>query len=116
IVAGDPHRAYEIPGMYAQIHLACDSFDVLGLSVPGVPAFPHFAHNEEMAWCVTHAFADIHDLYVEDFSGLSDGDYRTESGTERAQHRRETIQVRDGENVEIDVWTTRHGPLILGSP
>ncbi|QOK74058.1 penicillin acylase family protein [Brucella suis bv. 2] len=116
IVAGDPHRAYEIPGMYAQIHLTCDSFDVLGLSVPGVPGFPHFAHNEEMAWCVTHAFADIHDLYVEDFSGLPHGAYRTEKGTEKAQHRVEAIQVRGGEDVQIDVWTTRHGPLILGSP
>ncbi|MBC2887098.1 penicillin acylase family protein [Ochrobactrum sp. CM-21-5] len=116
IVAGDPHRTYEIPGMYAQIHLTCDSFDVLGLSVPGVPGFPHFAHNKEMAWCVTHAFADIHDLYVEDFSGLSDGAYRTEKGTERAQHHHETIEVRGNEDVQIDVWSTRHGPLILGSP
>lgn len=31
VLAGDPHRVFEIPGMYAQHHLACDAFDVIGL-------------------------------------------------------------------------------------
>ena len=53
--------------MYAQTHLACDEFDAIGLTVPGVPGFPHFGHNGKVAWCVTHAFVDIHDLYVERF-------------------------------------------------
>ncbi len=68
LVAGDPHRVLEMPNMYAQMHLACDEFDVIGLTVPGVPGFPHFGHNDKVAWCVTHAFVDIHDLYVERFS------------------------------------------------
>src|SRR5882672_2740005 len=67
IVAGDPHRVLEMPNMYAQAHLACDEFDVIGLTVPGVPGFPHFGHTADVAWCVTHAFVDIHDLYVEQF-------------------------------------------------
>ena len=68
LLAGDPHRVLEMPNMYAQVHLACDEFDVIGLTIPGVPGFPHFAHNGSVAWCVTHAFMDIHDLYVERFS------------------------------------------------
>ena len=67
VLAGDPHRVFEIPNMYAQGHLACADFDVIGLTVPGVPGFPHFAHNGRVAWCVTHAFVDIHDLYIERF-------------------------------------------------
>lgn len=67
ILAGDPHRALELPGMYAQMHLGCDQFDAIGLTIPGMPAFPHFAHTAQVAWCVTHAFADIHDLYVGQF-------------------------------------------------
>src|SRR5262249_59678943 len=31
ILAGDPHRALELPGMYAQMHLGCDQFDAIGL-------------------------------------------------------------------------------------
>ena len=63
VLAGDPHRVFEIPNMYAQHHLACEAFDVIGLTVPGVPGFPHFGHNGRVAWCVTHAFMDIHDLF-----------------------------------------------------
>ena len=35
LLAGDPHRVFEMPSMYAQAHLACDEFDVIGLTVPG---------------------------------------------------------------------------------
>lgn len=116
LLAGDPHRAYEIPSMYTQIHLRCDSFDVLGFAVPGVPGTPHFGHNEHVAWGVTHAFADIHDIYVEDFQGLAPGHYRTPDGSRAATHRRETVLVRGAADVEVDIWETRHGPLIVGSP
>ena len=45
VLAGDPHRVFEMPNMYAQGHLACPDFDAIGLTVPGVPGFPHFAQN-----------------------------------------------------------------------
>jgi acyl-homoserine lactone acylase PvdQ len=35
ILAGDPHRAFELPGMYAQMHLGCDQFDAIGLIPAG---------------------------------------------------------------------------------
>jgi penicillin amidase len=38
VLAGDPHRVFEIPGMYTQHHLACDRFDMIGLTVPACPA------------------------------------------------------------------------------
>ncbi|MFN0182429.1 MAG: penicillin acylase family protein [Aquabacterium sp.] len=115
LLAGDPHRVFELPGMYAQGHLACDTFDAIGLAVPGVPGFPHFGHNGRVAWCVTHAFADIHDLFVERFK--SNGDalscaFRDE--WRPVQQRREQIQVRGGSLVDIDIVETGHGPVIAG--
>ena len=76
LLAGDPHRAFELPGMYAQMQLACDEFDAVGFTIPGVPGFPHFGHNADVAWGVTHAFADIHDLYVEHFDQADPSCYR----------------------------------------
>ena len=67
LLAGDPHRGLEAPSVYYQNHIACDEFDVVGLSFPGVPGFPHFGHNAHVAWCVTHAMADYQDLYIERF-------------------------------------------------
>ena len=115
LVAGDPHRVLEMPNMYAQMHVACDEFDVIGLTVPGVPGFPHFGHNESVAWCVTHAFVDIHDLYVERFS--PDGKtYLYQQQWAPVRQRREEIVVRDEASVSVDVAETRHGPVIVGDP
>ncbi len=115
LLAGDPHRAFEMPSLYSQGHLACDAFDAIGLSVPGVPAFPHFAHNGHVAYCVTHAFVDIHDLFVDKFR--ADGSqylFRNEWRDTSIRHER--IAVRGGPDVEVDVVATHHGPVIAGDP
>jgi penicillin amidase len=115
IVAGDPHRVLEMPNMYAQMHLACDEFDIIGLTVPGVPGFPHFAHNGHVAWCVTHAFVDIHDLYVERFS--DDGKtYLFKDEWLPVRRRREEIAVRDRPSIAVEVVETAHGPIIVDAP
>ena len=67
LVAGDPHRALDVPNVYYQNHLACPEWDAIGLSFPGVPGLPHFGHTARVAWCVTHGMADYQDLYIERF-------------------------------------------------
>jgi penicillin amidase len=114
LLAGDPHRAFEMPGMYLQTHVASDRFDVIGLTVPGVPGFPHFAHNGKVAWCVTHAFADIHDLFVENFD--DQGRHLTPEGWKPSRIREEQILVRDGPPVTVCIVETGHGPVIAGDP
>ncbi|MEP7023767.1 MAG: penicillin acylase family protein [Actinomycetota bacterium] len=116
LLAGDPHRAFELPGMYAQMHLGCDQFDAIGFSVPGVPAFPHFGHNEHVAWGVTHAFTDIHDLYVEQFDRGDPSRYLYQGKWLQAATRTEDITVRGGPAVQVDITETRHGPVIAGEP
>jgi len=115
VVAGDPHRVFEIPNMYAQGHLACRDFDVIGLTVPGVPGFPHFAHNGRVAWCVTHAFVDIHDFFVERFdAGARNTAFR--DGWKPVTRRTETVAVRGAEPRSVEVVETHHGPVIAGDP
>ncbi len=114
ILAGDPHRVFEIPAMYAQAHLACDSFDAVGLTVPGVPGFPHFMHNGHVACCVTHAFMDIHDLYLEQFD--AQGRVRTPTGWTEPQRRSETVLVRGAPPRTVAITETANGPVIAGDP
>jgi penicillin amidase len=116
LVAGDPHRAFEIPGMYAQMHLTCPEFDAIGFTVPGVPAFPHFCHTEKVVWCVTHTFADLHDLYVERFAKDDPTSCEFCGEWEKTSRREETVRVRGGGDVRFSVTTTRHGPVIVGKP
>lgn len=115
ILAGDPHRLLEIPGMYAQHHLACDRFDAIGLTVPGVPAFPHFMHNGRVACCVTHAFVDIHDLFLEQFDAAGTR-VRVGDGWEQAAIRTEHITVRGEAARTVTIVETRNGPVIAGDP
>ncbi|WP_426958683.1 penicillin acylase family protein [Muricoccus radiodurans] len=115
VLAGDPHRVFEVPNMYAQGHVACPDFDVIGLTVPGVPGFPHFAHNGRVAYCVTHTFADIHDLFLEQFS--EDGTQaRFRGAWEPVRHRTETVAIRGEAPRTVEVVETRHGPVICGDP
>ena len=114
ILAGDPHRVFEIPGMYAQHHLACDAWDAIGLTVPGVPAFPHYMHNGQVACCVTHAFVDIHDLYLERFD--TTGRVQRGERWEPVVTRTETIHIRGRSPRTIEVTETSLGPVIAGDP
>ena len=115
VLAGDPHRVFELPNMYAQGALRCPDFDVIGLTVPGVPGFPHFAQNGHVAWCVTHGFADIHDLYLERFDATG-RQVEFAGAFEPVRHREETIAIRGAEPRSIEVIETRHGPVICGDP
>jgi penicillin amidase len=118
LLAGDPHRVLDMPNMYTQCHLACDEFDVIGLTTPGVPGFPHFAHNPDVAWCVTVAFVDTADVYLERFDGHR---YllRTDAGGGNAQwadvaRRVEHIRVRGQADVACEVLVTARGPVVAG--
>ncbi len=116
ILAGDPHRSFELPGMYAQMHLGCDQFDAIGLTIPGVPAFPHFAHNAQVAWGVTHAFADIHDLYVEQFDRADPSRYLHRGEWLQAETTTEEIKVRGAAPVPVQIVATIHGQVVAGDP
>ena len=75
LLAGDPHRALDVPNVYYQAHVACDAWDVMGFTFPGVPGFPHFAHNAHAAWGITHGNGDYQDLYLERFDRKHPGRY-----------------------------------------
>ncbi|MGW2235443.1 penicillin acylase family protein [Streptomyces sp. NPDC001759] len=118
IIAGDPHRFIEDPGVYQQIHLTCPDFDVVGLAVPGIPGIAHFGHTGTVAWAITNAMADYQDLYRERLR-------RTGAGVEalgpdgvwrRAFRRVESVQVAGEAPAEAEVIETERGPVIAGGP
>ena len=113
ILAGDSHRALDTPNSYYQNQVACHAFDVVGLSFPGVPGFPHFGHNGRVSWSVTHTAADYQDLYIEQFEN---GKYLFKDRWLKAETYDETIKVRGGSDIHTTVTETRHGPVISGDP
>ncbi len=112
LVAGDPHRSLDTPNVYYQNHISCDKFDVIGLSFPGCPGFPHFGHNKDVAWCVTHAGTDYQDLYLERFNKEDKTLYEYMGEFKPVDIRHEVINVRDDVPINMDVLVTHHGPVI----
>lgn len=102
LLAGDPHRPLEMPNVYVQGHVACPEWDVLGLAMPGVPGFPHFGHNDRVAWCITHAMADDQDLYR----------FNAPPADPDGRLRTELIDVRGGASVPVEVRRSDRGPMI----
>lgn len=121
LLAGDPHRFIEAPGVYQQIRLACPEFDVIGLAVPGVPGIAHFGHTGQVAWSITNAMADYQDLYRERLRRDRDGDGdRVQAlgptGWEPATAHTETILVAAADPVTVEIIETARGPVVIGGP
>ncbi|WP_426245662.1 penicillin acylase family protein [Nocardioides sp. LHG3406-4] len=102
LIAGDPHRQFEDPNVYAQVRLECPEFDVAGFAFPGVPGIQHFGHAGGVAWAITNATADYQDVFRETAETLAG-----------ARRRTETIEVRGGEPVAIEVVVTDRGPVVF---
>lgn len=114
ILANDPHLGISLPGVWTQIGLHCRRvssecpMDVAGFSFSGVPGVV-IGRNADIAWGFTNLSPDVTDLYVERVSGDT---WQSGRRALPLATRDETIEVRDGDPVEITVRSTAHGPLL----
>ncbi|TCO16560.1 penicillin amidase [Kribbella steppae] len=114
IIAGDPHRFIESPGIYQQIRLSCPEYDVLGLAVPGIPGIAHFGHTGKVAWAITNAMSDYQDLYAEQLRRTgSSVEALGPDGWKPAAVQHEIVEVAGAEPIEIEVIETERGPVII---
>ncbi|MFE5308871.1 penicillin acylase family protein [Isoptericola sp. NPDC056605] len=113
LLAGDPHRLLELPGVYQQVRLARPGHDVVGLAFPGVPGVLHFGQavssagsaETVVAWGVTNAMAHHVELYAEGCDAAAAGARVVAQGSD-------TVPVRGGEPVVVRWAETPRGPLV----
>ncbi|WP_375000713.1 penicillin acylase family protein [Aeromicrobium sp. CTD01-1L150] len=105
LIGADPHRILSVPGIYQQVRLRTDDFDVVGLTIAGVPGVQHFGHTGGVAWAVTNAMADTQDLLDVRLRPSGDGDVEVDLGL-----------GWESCDVDGDVIATRLGPVVLGGP
>ncbi|MFJ9555762.1 penicillin acylase family protein [Nocardiopsis sp. NPDC101807] len=114
LLANDPHLGASMPSTWYQIGLHCTEitdacpFDVSGFSFSGLPGVV-IGQNESIAWGFTNLNPDVMDLFVEEIDG--DG-YVVDGETLPLETREETIRVAGGDDVDIVVRSTHHGPLM----
>jgi penicillin G amidase len=110
MASNDPHLAYGIPGTWHLVHLKAPGLNVSGAALPGLPC-AITGHNQQIAWGVTNLGADVMDLYAEQLDERT-GRYIYQGKPAQAELDRETIAVRDAKPVQVDIWVTRHGPVV----
>lgn len=111
LLCNDMHLGHRIPNVWYEAHLVSGDYNVAGVTLPGVP-FVIVGHNQRIAWGITNLGADVEDVFIENFN--AQGQYQTPTGWQNPEVRHETIQVKGSKDVELDVVTTRHGPIISG--
>ncbi|MBA04492.1 MAG: hypothetical protein CMQ36_10715 [Gammaproteobacteria bacterium] len=117
IICNDSHRPLDVPNVYWQCHVTCPEFNVAGAAFPGVPAFPHFGFNGEVAWNITHGSADYTDVWVEEFRDNSGNlEYKDDDVWRLADVRQDAIRVKNQADVQVEVITTKRGTVIHGDP
>ncbi len=111
LLANDMHLAFTEPSIWYMADLRAPGYHAAGVTLPGTP-FVVAGHNEHVAWGFTALFADVQDLYFEKLDGK--GNYQAGDGSWKPLTvNRETIHVRGGKDVMVDVQSTAHGPLLI---
>jgi penicillin amidase len=112
LLAGDPHLAPERPGVWYAAHVtSADGIDVVGLTLPGLPGVV-MGHNGRVAWSLTMHQADDSDLFLERVDWAK-GTYQRGDAWIPLARKTETIHVKGGTDVVMDVDRTVHGPIVL---
>ena len=114
IVANDPHLSLNVPPVWYEQHLIVEdggerSLDVRGVAFPGLPVVV-IGQNRNVSWGFTNVGADQTDLYS--YVRPGEDTYLYEGAEREIARTTETIPVKDGENVEVTIERTVHGPLI----
>jgi penicillin amidase len=121
LLSNDMHLGLSEPNIWYMADLGAEgsngapTYHAAGVTLPGMP-FVIAGHNEHVAWGFTALYADAQDLYVEKLDGKGNY-YQAANGTAAGEWKplaidHEVIHVRGGEDVQLDVQSTAHGPLL----
>jgi penicillin amidase len=114
LLANDPHLGVTLPGVWMQMGLHCRTvspecpLQVAGFTFSGVPGVI-IGHNADIAWGFSNLGPDVTDLYLERVRDIT---WRYDKEWRSMRVRTETIEVRDGQDVDLRVRETAHGPLL----
>ena len=111
LLANDPHLGLQIPSLWYLAHLSAPGLEIAGATLPGLP-MPILGRTANFAWGFTNTNPDVQDLFIERLHADDPDRYLIPGGSAPFETRRETIRVKDGENVVLNVRETRHGPVV----
>ena len=97
------------------VHLDAPGWTTIGSTEPVLPGVA-IGHNGRIAWGLTIVGTDQSDVYVEQVNPDNPKQVRWGDGWEELRTVTETVQVRDGEPVTLELEFSRHGPIFHRDP
>ncbi|MFP5334104.1 MAG: penicillin acylase family protein [Actinomycetes bacterium] len=114
LLANDPHLGPSVPSVWYQVGLHCTEvgaecpFDVSGFGFSGLPGVV-IGHNADIAWGFTNLGPDVTDFWLERVAGDT---YLRDGQQLPLETRTEVIEVAGAPDVEIEIRSTVHGPIL----
>ena len=116
LLANDMHLGLRLPHVWYRARLIvtspADALDLVGVTLPGSPALV-VGSNRHVAWGFSNSYGDWTDLVAVDVDPADRGRYLIGGGSEPFTKRVETIRVRGGESVHLEITATRWGPIVM---
>jgi penicillin G amidase len=115
LLGNDPHRALSVPSLRYVAHLSAPGLDVIGAGEPALPGIS-IGHNGQIAFGLTIFSIDQEDLYVYQTNPAQPLEYRYQGRWEPMRIVTDTVPVKGGDPVQVELRYTRHGPVIYEDP
>lgn len=112
LLANDTHLDLAMPSVWYENRLQGGGFNSAGFSLPGVPLII-LGHNQDIAWGIANLDPDVQDLYLEKLDDVQNPtQYEFMGEWHDLDVVQETIIVKGSDPVILNVYFTRHGPLV----
>jgi penicillin G amidase len=111
MMMNDPHRAQGTPSLRYWVHLVAPGWNVIGGGEPALPGIS-IGHNDHGAWGLTIFGTDSEDLYVYETNAANPSQYKYGGGWEAMTVIKDSIPVKGGAPVAVELKYTRHGPVV----
>lgn len=116
LLANDMHLGLRLPTVWYRARLIVDGGsdqprDLIGVTLPGLPVVV-VGSNGRVAWGYTNSYGDWTDLVIVEVDSDDPNRYRVADTSEPFTTRTETIKVRNGAPLALEVKSTRWGPIV----
>ncbi len=111
VLVSDPQTPVRYPSLWIEFHVRGKTLSARGIGVPGHPGIL-VGWNEHVAWGATALGADQADLFRLKTDADHPNQYFVDGQWKPMKVVRETIRVKGGRPVDLDVRLTEFGPVI----
>ena len=102
MIYSGPQMGFSVPSIVGEGSIRAGGLNVSGMIVAGIPGII-IGRTPHHAWSMQVGQAHTVDYYMESAAAMT-------------LHRTETIKVKGGADVVLDIYRTAHGPVVNASP